>query len=316
MINPYVLAVHWVLDTVVARRDFFEKNPKCLAYMFMFHDEMHYASRHDTNHNRHDWTNPKYAILELEEEVGKEYGDLIYDAWATQIRTSESRLNVLPLEGKVNKTLDDWVKIKTNPKYEYHSLFPNRKRVLSYLLCTIGNGSNWNKDGFLSEIGPAGIDQIIFFGYQDSFKDLPEDIQEKINEYYADKTVAKGVKKFRSVIEESKNERIALRASHEQLLKTLEKTDGGKNLAKKLREEDSRRTEERLSDVYYPLSEGYSSICVMPANAHISYVLGALEVCDEILADPRESKENKKIAKKYLSKLKKRGVLREAANEM
>lgn len=117
--------------------------------------------------------NPKYKI-EMCDPINDDIENLIYDAWGMHISRDDEKLSFdefikIIKEGKeltelekkelkVNKTFDEWVEIKTDPNYRYKSLYPNRKSVASHLLCTIGNGYGWNKDGFIIEEA-SGADQ-------------------------------------------------------------------------------------------------------------------------------------------------------------
>jgi hypothetical protein len=58
-----------------------------------------------------------------------------------------SNLEILLL--KPNKTFDDWVEIKTHKEYKYNDLYSSRMKVADHLLCTLGNGYDWNKQGYL-----------------------------------------------------------------------------------------------------------------------------------------------------------------------
>lgn len=120
--------------------------------------------------------NPKYKI-EMCNPQNEEIENLIYDAWAMHVREREDKMShptatqfmntilgsrkLTELEQKQlkkNKTFDDWVEIMTDDNYRYKSLFPDRKSVASHLLCTIGGGYGWNRDGFIVEQS-GGADQ-------------------------------------------------------------------------------------------------------------------------------------------------------------
>lgn len=121
--------------------------------------------------------NPKYKI-EMCNPQNDEIENLIYDAWSLHVsddmNPSFDEFSKLIKEGvpltelekkelKINKTFEDWVEIKLDPTYKYKSLYPDRKRVADHLLCTIGNGYGWNKDGYIiEEAGGADQDKSVY----------------------------------------------------------------------------------------------------------------------------------------------------------
>ena len=93
----------------------------------------------------------------------KEQANLVYDAWACSGTQSESRdWPPTELELKLNKTMDEWVTMSLGTYYPYNSLYPQKWSVYSHLLSTIGNGIDWNKDRFLTNMAPSENDSIKF----------------------------------------------------------------------------------------------------------------------------------------------------------
>ena len=139
--------------------------------------------------------NPKYKIKMCDPQ-NEEIKDLIYDAWGMHLSLSEEMYDFnkfynivkhgIPLtelekkELKINKTVEDWVEIKTDPSYRYRSIYPDRKSVLSHILCTIGNGYTWNREGFIiEEASGADQDRALYGDWQNA--KLTGHIEEEVN---------------------------------------------------------------------------------------------------------------------------------------
>lgn len=314
MANPFTSAMKKVLKIVIKEKDYLEKNPKVLAKLMAEYDDIHYASRFHKNEKMHDWDNPKYAVIDLEEVTTKSYAHLIYDAWTANCDKEEAEEGH-ELEYKPNKTMDEYVEMCTSPKYIYHSIFPNRKQVLNHFLCTIGTGIKWNKDGFLADTGPSGEDMTKYKGF--SKIDFPEHIKvqctwlenEEINLY----------RKVRSDKDQERK-----RKEKEQMDKMLEQMNKVKEILKSKVLDDSPELDkikkvseelDRMENVFkvpddhpfYPICD-YSPITHFPENAHISYLKAGKEICESILSNPKESASNKKQATNILKDLAKRGV--------
>lgn len=286
MSNIFKKAMDDILELVVKHKSFLEKNPKQLALLMNDYDEIHYASRFHKNKDLHDWDNLKYAVIDLEEVVSKKYANLVYDAWAANIEDEESSGH--ELEYKPNKTMDDFINMCLDPKYKYKSIYPNRKSVLNHLLCVIGNGYDWNKKGFLTKShGPSGTEMETFWGFK------KEKIAENIEkECYWLKN--KEINEYRKIYLKSKSKKDKF-PDLEKLEWILSKLDP--KYAKKIEQEKK----EQEAAPFYPLCD-YSKIWTMPKNAHASYKEAAYEICTTILTDPKESKENKDMAKKIKKK--------------
>lgn len=315
--NQFRVACNRVLREAVKRQKFFEANPKLLAAWMHYYNDLHYSSRHAGN-DYEVWENPKYPIIELEDKVGEHYGSLLYDAWGAAIHEDENRLygKTLPLEEKMNKTVDDWVAIKLNPRYRFKSLYHTRYQVLSTILCSIGSGYTWNKDGFVCDKGTAGTDATLYIGYEKQWKNLPSPLQKLIGEWYADPIIKKGARKRWLSYQKQRKEKLELKKMSRDWRK-LHPIDKEKEAARQA-EWEKKKLPEGMS--FYPMCE-YSPLVNMPRNAHSSYVKAAREICDLIMAaefDPKLAREhwtkgsnsykhheqslvsNKKIARKFL----------------
>lgn len=154
-----------ILKIVIKNWKYFKSNPKHLAWAMMHYGLAHMATRRLFDY----WGNPKYPIQSLGEEyLSSEDADLLYDAWAVTVSNDIKFPDVnpkLPLHSKMNKTVEDWVNLLTDPRYEYQSLYTSAARVKDTLLCTIGTGRGWNSDGYIVDQGPSGVDETIFAGY-------------------------------------------------------------------------------------------------------------------------------------------------------
>jgi hypothetical protein len=286
--NPYVRAMMDILGLTLEYKKHFLDHPKDLAWFMWKFNEIHYASRYDKREEFTDNENPKYTVNDFfaDNKVEEKYSDYVYDAWGASIHVDDHFIRgdkTLPAEGKLNKTMDEWVILKLNPAYRFHSIYPNTKRVLDHMLCTIGNGYDWNKDGFICEDGPNGTDLTIFFGFdgKDIVRNLPKELREAAQKFLNDNDICIGVSLMQEFLEQERIEREDL----DKMLNTV----GQKEIF-------------RSSPEYYPMSEEYSLLCTMPNNAHSSYVEAGLKICHEILGNPKESDGNRKIAKKFISK--------------
>jgi len=283
MINPYTEAMAQILKEVVNRKGFFKKKPKALAYLMQWYSHLHYASRFDPNKELHDWENLKYAILDLDKVVDSIYADFVYFAWGATIDYESKRSYGKPhkLESKKNKTVQDWVKLCLDPKYRFHSLYPNRIKVIEKLLCHYGTGFTWNQEGFLSDPDGEGI----FYGYETvGFKQLPKALKDLTVQWKRNTTIALGFKNWKIAIKQEQEEK----KKADQALEYLQKKY-------KIPVEKLVKAEETV----YPMSK-YSPLTLMPTNAHPSYIKAGKEICELILSNPNESKENIRFAKKFM----------------
>ena len=317
MTNPYTDAMSKVLEFIAIHQKFFTKNPKPLAYLMSFYNQMHYSSRYDKNEELHDWDNPKDLIMELGKKLGNDYGNLFYDAWCFHSHSEEYKGKYLPLQFKINKTMDDWMKICLNPKYLYKSLYPSRQEVLSHYLCTIGSGTSWTKDGFISNFGPSGIDLVIFMGTESSFGSLPKPIQKMINDARKNPIIKKGLTAMKLAQKERDKDKQAMEifCNKDKMIKSLKKDLTKCSDPKKKKDiqscikffkdyNNSEKEETQNDNLFYPMAEDHSALDTMPDNAHPSYVKAGVEVCNLILANPKEKTNghNYKISKRFLKK--------------
>jgi hypothetical protein len=295
MVNKFKKYMNKVLKMVVKHQIYFSTHPKQLALLMQEYDDLHYASRYHENEELHDWENLKYAVIDLEEQVDKDYAALVYDAWVATIEKEE--ISNHPLERKKNKTMEEIVSMCLDPEYRYKSIFPNRRSVLNHYLCTIGAGKAWNKDGFIGDKeGPSGCDMELFSYFWE--ETMPSNIKKEMT-WLDDAEINQYRKKMKNSKKKSLNKEEGLFASFEKIDELLKKIN-----PKKYASEQKKKAEDLKSYPFYPMVEDYSLICTMPENAHESFKKAAVEICEDILSNSREDKNNKKIATKILKKLK------------
>ena len=121
-----------IREYVAKNMHYFRNYPVHLAWVMM-----HYNAIWDCGRRYYDQCdeNPKYPILDLKDkfDLSEEDEGLIYDAWcATTSSMGGNFRDVNPHWDtlfKKHKTYDDWVDIKSNPLYEYSSLWPNQESI-------------------------------------------------------------------------------------------------------------------------------------------------------------------------------------------
>jgi hypothetical protein len=285
--------------------------------------------------------NPKYKI-EMCNPQNDEIENLIYDAWGMHVSDEmnppfEEFYKIVkegvPLtelekkELKINKTFEDWVEIKLDPTYKYKSLYPDRRSVASHLLCTIGNGYGWNKEGYIIEEASGADQDKSLYGDWRNAKFSPEiepvvekilsmpEVKETLDTAYEHINGAKRKRK------EEENNR------WKDIFKTIAK-EGGKESPAEFTDEEldklikdlyTKRTGKSLEpskpkyNQYYPISSSSDIYAILDKETrdrqgikeiHKSYVDAAVEICKDILEhESEERKENVKFAKKLLTKL-------------
>ena len=294
--------------------------------------------------------NPKYKIEMTDPTGNGDVDDLVYDAWSLHVSRGEGEdgpnskefydliKNGKPLtelekkELKVNKTLDDWVEIKTDPNYKYRSLYPDRKSVADYLLCVIGTGYGWNKDGFIiEEAGGADQDSALYGDWQNA-KFAPQ-IQKVVDLVLSVPQLARTIdgeynyiKKLKLDKENKKKDEARNRLKSALAAAAPDKND----------EESEKLIDEILNGMYnddfsslsdddddfnvrgenygqyYPISSS-SKIYAMLSDEKKnregikkfdeSYVKAAIEICQDIIThEKKEREDNVEFARKFLSK--------------
>jgi hypothetical protein len=294
MVNPFTKAMKKILQLVVKHQKYLVTNPTQLAWLMNEYNLLHYASRHHPNEKWHDWENLKYAVLDLKEVVSPFYADLVYDAWASSLRNEEDSLH--PIEDKPQKTMDDYVAMCLDVNYRYHSLYPNRQYVLNHYLCS--TGYVWSAQGYLkgrNTIGPCGNDLEQFKGSQDCT--LPPEIQKSVT-WLLNPEIILGKQNLKDseVLHQAKDKKLTI--TLKEIDKFLAQHDPKKH-------QDAQAKKQLAIDKhpYNLISKDYSAIWSLPDNAHQSYKLAAIEVCQGILSRSKEYEENKPLAQEILKRL-------------
>ena len=244
--------------------------------------------------------------IEMYDPKTGELDFLIYDAWAIHEFNENcdfdyvknivnGKTTISDLEKKrqkVDKTFDDWVDILLDPNYEYKSIFPNRKSVANHLLCVLGSGFDFNKDGYMVET----IDGSIYGDWKNV--DLSMEISKMINDIISLPIVETALNTasnhIKSVNVQEKEKEDKLMANLDEMKKLL-------GIKPSLKAEDTKSYRK-----YYPLSD-ISKINRISngEKVHKSYILESIKVCKDILEhETEESEFNVKMARTFLSEVK------------
>lgn len=298
--------------------------------------------------------NPKYKI-EMCSPIDDRIENLIYDAWGMHVTNDNGpsveefyqivklgrELTKLDLKQlKVNKTIEDWVDIKNDPKYKYKSLYGSRKSVIDNLLCTIGTGYGWNTSGFIiEEAGGADQDKAMYGDWENCV--FREDIQAVVDEIMDTTEVLETVDSAFKHIDELKSKRereerekygslfskisgeigdddldnFDLDTLMDEISDLLDKKSGMSD------EEIKSKNKEKVEKYhpYYPISNYSSIYAIYDAETQDrlgiksfdqSYIDASIEICKDILAHEKEEMEdhiirecNVEFARKFLSKM-------------
>ncbi len=287
-----------ILSIVYKNFDHLRKNPKQMAWCMMYYQGIHFACRHSGI----DTDNPKYPLLDREwAGLSQQDRDLWYEAWGVTVSNDIVFKDPIGIKPHVNMTLDEWVTFKTDPNYEYSDLFPSKERVIDHLLCTIGNGLEWNSDGYLA-YGRDGVDTAVFNDYSRCQKEVPEKIRNAVLEVANDPRISKELNKIirksdklnnmtgkerREMKDEEFEKQFAKR--HKEYAKKLNNMPGVKDALTRVRKTYKKIIKEEVEEAKleaktpvsrYPLSD-YSAMYNMPKNVHESYVKAAIEIAKE-----------------------------------
>lgn len=277
--------------------------------------------------------NPKYEIGDNIKYNSEEDENLVYDAWGMHV-TDEYKNNdyeafkKIVLEGKElpefekerrrpNKTFDDWVKILTDKRYKYHSLYPDRQSVANHLLCVIGNGYGYNtKTGMvISEASGADQDEDLYGEWENAqFESSILEVINKVLDVPECKLALDAYSAFviKNRDKRLKKEREDMSKWFGNLLPSLNKfrTESGKpeitldddgfqkTMNEYLKIQMSKITGKSSTPKpkpkpyeYYPISD-YSIIWKLDENSHPSYIQAGLEICEHIVANNPEIRKD------------------------
>ena len=274
--------------------------------------------------------NPKYEISDRLKYNSEENENLVYDAWGMHVSNDGNQMNFeefsnlilngKPLsefeiqERKPKKTFEEWVAVMTDKRYRYHSMFPDRRRVADYLLCTIGTGYGYDtKNGvIIKEASGADQDQDAYGSWENA-KFIPE-IQAVVDVVLAfDMTkIAMDAESayIKKLVAKRKDEEFEQqRILHEALLPAVNEKLVAKGEepvtidSERYREIYEKYLELRMEEImggrknkketyeYYPICS-YSIITQLNENAHPSYIKAGLEICEDIQKNPPPIKKD------------------------
>lgn len=277
--------------------------------------------------------NPKYELGDTIKYLNSEIEDLVYDAWGMHVSNDGNEMTFeeiknLILNGKElsdfekeyrqpDKTFDQWVKLLTDKRYRYSSMYPNRQSVADHLLCVIGNGYGYNKETgvVFNEAGGADQDQDVYGEWENAKFDseiqkiieavlvVPElqiaiDAQRKStlewkrkNKEDDDLSKMAFLKAFLPLVNKQleKINKPALTIDSPEFEDVVEKYKEGR--LKEIMGQGYQEYPEKKRKEYYPICN-YSIITMFDERTHLSYIKAALEICEDIVTNPPEIKKD------------------------
>ena len=328
-----------ILQAIEKHQDFLCKpeNLSQLAKLGFMFEKLWYAGRvcygSDGIVKKMSYTcenNPKYELGDTIKYNSEENENLIYDAWGMHVSNDGNQmdfeefsnliLNGKPLsvfeiqERKPKKIFEEWVAVMTDRRYRYHAMFPDRRRVADYLLCTIGTGYGYDKANgvVIKEASGADQDQDAYGSWENA-KFIPEIeiVVRQVLMFDMTKIAMDAESAYiKAIVAKRKQEEFdQQRVLHEALLPAI-----NEKLAKEGKEPvtiDSERyrmvyekyMELRMEEIlgsrqknendtydYYPICN-YSIITMFDENTHPSYLKAGLEICEDIVTNPPKIKE-------------------------
>lgn len=175
-----------IVKMVCNHFDYFRANPKHMAWAMMNYELIHRAGRSMGRCG----DNPKDAVIDagnsrLGQIRDEEDANFLYDSWAQCISNyaefPDVKKNADPRWFSLNKTVEDWVDLLTSPDYQYK--YSSEYEVRDSLLCTLGSGYGWNKDGYIDQVGPCDVQKSFFHGYTHCENEVRKDLRERILRY-------------------------------------------------------------------------------------------------------------------------------------
>ena len=272
--------------------------------------------------------NPKYKIEDLNE--------LAYDAWGMHVsngldtpsfkemydlvKVGKPITDFQKKERKPNKTMDEWVEVLTDPQFEYHSIYPDRKSVLNHVLCVIGNGYGINNDGYvIRQASGADQDQDTYGNWENAqFDPTTQRVVDRLLSMPELKKTLDTVHAWedKMKIEKDKKEREQWSLlykiagfDHNDMSVTMD--DVHRELNRQKKEKKGPGYDPDIDDdtkyrQYYPIST--SSIIgeifdeERPQKCEPNTMKACIEICEDIIAHEKEErKSNVKFAYQFLS---------------
>ncbi len=282
----------------IIRKYQMDLTPPQLAKLGWMYDTLYYAGRTCWEGKCDD--NAKYKIEEAR-PVNEEIKQLIYAAWTMHITPTDvpitfeefnnivyCKVPLIELELKrikPNKTFEEWEEILLNSDV----LLNSREKILSELLCVLGNEFSY-KDGYIIE-ERNGIDIVRFGDWKNA--SFPLSIQKRV-----DKIMSNSFVQF--TLEEN------YRIRKEEIRKMEEKRRKEQETFERLTRGVAIKPIQYKFSTYYGIRKGCSAISLFDENTHPSYIQAGIEVCENILANSCNEKENNiNFANEFLNRFKK-----------
>jgi hypothetical protein len=264
--------------------------------------------------------NPKYKI-EMCEPQNQEIENLIYDAWGQHVSNDGPIYNFFDIikngkeltelekkELKLNKTFEDWVEIKTDPGYKYKSLYPDRRSVANSLLCTLGGGYGFDKNGYIIEEASGADQDRAIYGDWKNAKFAPK-IKKVVDKIISNPQVKRTVDEYNKYLQKFQDEKDRRNKAWTDDVDF--DIDELKSLLAKLKGQGGKPKEYvKPYSQYYPISSSSSIYLIIDQETkdrlgikkiHQSYIDAGTEVCKEIIENKdKEREENVEFAYKYL----------------
>lgn len=229
--------------------------------------------------------NPKYEIEDIPNT--EEIENRIYDAWAVTIDIlstlpkefkdklpgkrvgtllfTEEQLDELAamdytddftrLLNKKNKTMDDWYELLGDERYEYHSMYKTQKAIDDHLLCTNGNGYDWNDQGYLCNDGPSGMDNDDYVQYfamkgkaPEGVKEIDRELSALLNRPEIQQAMKDGYAKWIREVREYAARDI-LRYAGRFMFEDVMMSDETRDIMEKRKVENEKKLEERMKEL-------------------------------------------------------------------
>ena len=269
--NPFTSSRFQVLSILIKEKTYLSKNLDVLAWCVKEYLEIHKSVGFQEVYSDHK--SPRSDLESMISKLGLKYYLIIKDAWAS-FSMEESESSVLnskriPYASMKNLTMDDYVTWRRHSKYAFKYTYPHKLSVLDKCLVSGLLNYRWNKEGFLVSLGPNGSDINNFF-MGEGFSP-PKFFLKKCTWLSVPELISARAKYKVS----EKRQKIQLKKTRDQIYKKIDKTDKNESLYKMTSLTDS------------------SPLLSMPSNAHISYLLGAQEVCSHIRRSPHSSPADK-----------------------
>ena len=217
--------------------------------------------------------------------------DQDFNGFKNLIKNGAQLTDIEKKQLKKNKTFDEWVNLLTDKNYQYQSIYPNKKSVANHLLCVIGNGYDWNNQGYLELRSEATTD------WRNA--KLPENIQATLDSIFSIYEVELTYQTYRDEVIKNINKRKEEDRKNKELIDKYSKYFS-----------DDNDTKQKYSK-YYPISSTSNIYVIVDdetkkrtrlSKIDSSYVEATKEICIDILENKdNEEKDNVEFAIKAMA---------------